>query len=179
MIHILLHQSFLKIYCLFSIQKTVKSLSLLYLLFRSWFICFLRWCIDKLGVFHANQTSMCLDPHLNWGWGWRRETGLSPPVKYFYWLFQVGASFVDHLCFLCLVFLMLSCLFIAALMLGHHRLASQMPFKWHFAKWHFTGWVGRFLWYFDPFFPHQLKKQQQKRQSLETSDKTFWIRACN
>ena len=21
--------------------------------------------IDKLGVFHANQTSMCLDPHLN------------------------------------------------------------------------------------------------------------------
>ena len=22
-------------------------------------------CIDKLGVFHANQTSMCLDPHLN------------------------------------------------------------------------------------------------------------------
>ena len=24
-----------------------------------------RWCIDKLGVFHANQISMCLDPHLN------------------------------------------------------------------------------------------------------------------
>ena len=23
------------------------------------------WCIDKLGVFHANQISMCLDPHLN------------------------------------------------------------------------------------------------------------------
>ena len=22
-------------------------------------------CIDKLGVFHANQISMCLDPHLN------------------------------------------------------------------------------------------------------------------
>ena len=21
--------------------------------------------MDKLGVFHANQTSMCLDPHLN------------------------------------------------------------------------------------------------------------------
>ena len=31
----------------------------------SWFICSRRWCIDKLGVFHANQTSMCLDPHLN------------------------------------------------------------------------------------------------------------------
>ena len=24
--------------------------------------------MDKLGVFNANQTSMCLDPHLNWGW---------------------------------------------------------------------------------------------------------------
>ena len=23
------------------------------------------WCIDKLDVFHAKQTSMCLDPHLN------------------------------------------------------------------------------------------------------------------
>ena len=22
-------------------------------------------CIDKLGVFHANQISLCLDPHLN------------------------------------------------------------------------------------------------------------------
>ena len=27
----------------------------------------LRRCIDKLGVFHANQISMCLDPHLNLG----------------------------------------------------------------------------------------------------------------
>ena len=26
---------------------------------------FWRWCIDKLGVLHANQTSMCLDPYLN------------------------------------------------------------------------------------------------------------------
>ena len=26
---------------------------------------------------------MCLDPHLNSGCGWRRVTGLSPPVKYF------------------------------------------------------------------------------------------------
>ena len=43
----------------------------------------LRWCIYGLGVFHANQISMCLDPHLDWGWGWCCETGLSPPVKYF------------------------------------------------------------------------------------------------
>ena len=40
-------------------------LLLLYLLFISWFICSRRWCINKLGVFHANRTSMCLDPHLN------------------------------------------------------------------------------------------------------------------
>ena len=26
---------------------------------------------------------MCSGPHQNQGWGWRRETGLSPPVKYF------------------------------------------------------------------------------------------------
>ena len=24
-----------------------------------------KWCMDKLGVFHAKQTSVCLDPHLN------------------------------------------------------------------------------------------------------------------
>ena len=26
---------------------------------------------------------MCPGPHQNQGWGWRRKTGLSPPVKYF------------------------------------------------------------------------------------------------
>ena len=35
----------------------------------------------------------------------RRETGLSPKVKYFNWPFKGGTSFVDHLCYLCLVFL--------------------------------------------------------------------------
>ena len=40
---------------------------------------------------------------------------LSPPVKYIYWPFQGGTSFVDHLCYLCLVFVMLSRQFIAAL----------------------------------------------------------------
>ena len=33
-----------------------------------------------------------------------RETGLSPPVKYFYCPFQGGASFVDHLCYLNIAF---------------------------------------------------------------------------
>ena len=36
------------------------------------------------------------------------ETGLSPPVKYFYWLFQGGASFLDHLCYF-FAFVVLSC----------------------------------------------------------------------
>ena len=34
--------------------------------------------MDQLGIFHANQTSMCQ------ACGWRRETGLSPQVNYFY-----------------------------------------------------------------------------------------------
>ena len=39
----------------------------------------------------------------------RCETSLSPPVKYFYLQFQGSASFVDYLCYFCLVFVMLSC----------------------------------------------------------------------
>ena len=43
------------------------------------------------------------------------KPGLNPLVNNFYWPFQGSASFVDHLCFLCFVFLMLSRMFIAAL----------------------------------------------------------------
>ena len=32
--------------------------------------------MDKLGVVHANQTPMSLDPYLNQGQGWHRETSL-------------------------------------------------------------------------------------------------------
>ena len=39
--------------------------------------------MDKLGVFHENQTSMCLDPHLKRVRLTCSETVLSPPVKYF------------------------------------------------------------------------------------------------
>ena len=42
--------------------------------------------------------------HVVWGVVLRCETGLSPPVKYFYSPFHGGASFVDHLCYFCLVF---------------------------------------------------------------------------
>ena len=37
------------------------------------------------------------------------DVSLSPPVNFFYLPFQGGASFVDHLCYFCLVFVMLSC----------------------------------------------------------------------
>ena len=36
--------------------------------------------MDKLGIFHANQTSMCIGPHKNKERGWDSETSLSPPV---------------------------------------------------------------------------------------------------
>ena len=36
------------------------------ILFVHWY-CTRRWYIDKLGGFHTNQTSMCLDPHYNLG----------------------------------------------------------------------------------------------------------------
>ena len=65
----------------YSVLCTVEFLLLLYLLFVSWFICSMRYLMDKLGVFHANQTSICFDPHLNWGWGKQCETSLSTPVK--------------------------------------------------------------------------------------------------
>ena len=50
---------------------------------------------------------MCLDPHLELGWGWRRRAGLSPPVKYFtdrsssvllLWVYSVFSV----LCLLCI-----------------------------------------------------------------------------
>ena len=43
---------------------TVESLSLFYLLFISQFVFDRRLYIEKLGIFHANQTSICLDPHM-------------------------------------------------------------------------------------------------------------------
>ena len=67
----------------YSVLFIAESLFFLYLLVISCFICSRSWCIDKLGVFNANQISIGLDSHLNLGWGWRGEIGLSPPVKYF------------------------------------------------------------------------------------------------
>ena len=51
---------------------------------------------------------MCPGPHKNQGWGWRCETGLSPPVKYFtdrskavllLWIFYVFV--LSCVCYVC------------------------------------------------------------------------------
>ena len=48
-------------------------------------------------------------------------------------------------------------------MLGHHLLASKMPFKWRFAG---GAMMARFKWYLDPLAPHQLKKTRQNWSPL-------------
>ena len=81
----------------------------------SWFICFRRWCIDKLGVFHAN-----INIYVSWSTSELRVrlaplNQFKPSSKIFYWPFQGGTSFVDLLCFcsflclLCLCALMFIC----------------------------------------------------------------------
>ena len=52
-------------------------------------------------------------------------------------------------------------------MLGHHRHASETPFKRCFARWPV---MARLLWYLDPLSLHQLKKK-------ETLSKLDWTRS--
>ena len=74
----------------------------------TFFICSRSRCMDKLRVFHANQTYMCLYPP------WNR---FKPSSELFLLTFQGGtySSFVDHYYYLCLVLVMLSGPFIDAL----------------------------------------------------------------
>ena len=59
-----------------------------------------------------------------------------------YWPFQGGASFVDHFCYFCFVFVMLSCLFIAALWSPAGKgLISLLSSVWCFIVFcHFHVW---------------------------------------
>ena len=91
-----------------------------------WYFKSVKSTIDKLGVFHANQISMFLDPHLNWGWGCCCLLGLSPSVKYFtdrskavllLWIFYVFA-----LSCVCYVFVRI-CLYV----LCDHLLGKGWP----------------------------------------------------
>ena len=54
----------------YSVVCIVEPLSLLYLLFVSWFVCIWGWCIGKLGFLHVHQISLRLDPYRNYGRGW-------------------------------------------------------------------------------------------------------------
>ena len=71
--------------------------------------------MDKLGIFHANQTYMCLDPHQNEGRGWYRETSLSIPVIFLLtiprWYFFFGSFYVFSLlyCLICVISLVVTC----------------------------------------------------------------------
>ena len=103
----------------YSVLFTVESIYLL------WFIFSRRWCIDKLGLScKPNIYVSCSTSELRMRLA-RCETGLSPPVKYFYWQIQGGASFVDHLCYFCLVFVML--VHICVLMPCGHLLEKGWP----------------------------------------------------
>ena len=69
----------------------------------------------------------------------RHETCLSPSVKYFYWRFQNGASFMDHLCYFCLVIVILSCVSVSLCLVvtcweraGLLALVCDIYFYWPF-----------------------------------------------
>ena len=71
--------------------------------------CSRRWCIDKLGglsckpnIYVSWSTSELRVRSAPWNW-------FKPSSKIFFWQFQGGNSFVDLLCFFCLVFAMRLC----------------------------------------------------------------------
>ena len=98
----------------YSVLFTVESLSLLYLLVISWFICFRRWCIALLGVFHAKPNI-----YVSWSTSELRVrlaqlNWFKPSSKIFYWPFQGGTPFKALLFFLscvCYVFVRV-CLYV-------------------------------------------------------------------
>ena len=59
----------------------------------------LIFCLDRADLLSCvlSLSQMCPGPHQNLWRGWRHETGLTPPVEYFYLSFQGGTSFGDHL----------------------------------------------------------------------------------
>ena len=76
------------------------------------------WICLGIGIYPFNRHIRCDIPETLQGRGWRRETSLSPPVKVFIAnrskaVLLLWIIFVIHVS--CFVFVMLSCLFIAAL----------------------------------------------------------------
>ena len=78
--------------------------------------------MDKLGVFHANQTSMCLYPHLRvrLALGWCRETGLR--------IFTDGSKAVPLLWIICVIYVLcVSCFRVCSLLPCGHLLGKGCP----------------------------------------------------
>ena len=100
-------------------------------------------------------------------WNW-----FKPSSKIFYWPFLGGTSLVDHLCYLCLVFYMLSRLFIAALWPPAAKgLTSWLLFVClivflslsHLVSWVCCGtWLYRFL-FFAAFPTYIIRLNRQKK----------------
>ena len=119
-------------------------------------------CIDKLGVFHAKQTSI----YVSWSTSelrvrsalWNR---FKPSSKIFYWPFQGGTSFVDFLCSCSVLCLLCLCarLFICALWSPAGKgLTSWLSFvvsNCEFVTFPLVSWVwcGTWLYWFLIFAP--------------------------
>ena len=115
-------------------QYSVESSSF-FNLFYSRFVCTRRSIIDKIGIFHENQTSMCLDPHQKLEWGWYRQTCLSPSVIFLLAVPLRCFFCIYHFCYLCFVFdfVILFCLFLAALWSPAGKgLTSWLSYVWCF-----------------------------------------------
>ena len=72
-------------------------------------------------------------------------TKICPPVKYFYWPFQGGASFVDHLCFCVLC---LSCFRVCSLLPCGHLLGKGWPLG--YCWWCLLYFCYYLMWYMYP-----------------------------
>ena len=107
---------------------------------ETWFICSRRWCMNKLWVFIQTKHLFVFIPI--WtkdkvGVTWNR---FKPSSKIFNWPFQGSNSFVDHLCYLCLVFVMFS------------RVCSLLPCDYLLGKgWPLGSWLWCLLWFY--YFP--------------------------
>ena len=111
----------------------------------SWLSCLLCFATFPNQSWFTSEIRVRLAP-----WNW-----FKPSSKIFYWPFQGGISFVDDLCYICLVFVMLLHLFIAALWLPEWKgLTSWLLFVIfimilllsHLVSWDRCGtWLYQFL----------------------------------
>ena len=95
---------------------------------------------------------MCLGPHQNQGWGWRRETGLSPPLKYLtdrskavllLWIFYVFSV----LCLLCLCARLFICALWSPAGKGLTSWLSFVVYNCEFVTFPLVSWVRCGTWF--------------------------------